>query len=178
MALDSHNALVNSARNVFWKNEVAARVDIEDAQALGINDWTGNVFLENGTAVQIPQPAPQPEPLLFPGFRRAILSVMERISKWRLPGTSTFTEITLGKGQAGPGERQGFLSQLDGAHTEKELKNLVKYKPPKVECRHSSTKSCHQSPVERPLQYQLSSLLPETAQRTCLQAADSPRRAL
>ncbi len=38
VALDSHNALVNSARNVFWKNEVAARVDIEDAQALGIND--------------------------------------------------------------------------------------------------------------------------------------------
>ncbi len=86
------------------------------------------------------QPAPQPEPLLFPGFRRAIFISNGTDFQVETPGTLYFYRNYFGERPRGPGERQGFFSQLDGAHTEKELKNLVKYKPPKVECRHSSTK--------------------------------------
>ena len=178
VALDSQNALVNSARNVFWKNKVAARVDIEDAQALGINDWTGNVFLENGTAVQILSLHPNRSPYYFRVSESNFISNGTDFQV-ETPGTLYFYRNYFGeKAKQAPESVKDFLSQLDGAHTEKELKNLVKYKPPKVECHHSSTKIVTNPRWKAPLQYQLSSLLPETAQRTRLQAADSPEEPL
>lgn len=164
VALDSQDALVNTQRNIFINNGIAARVDIEDAGPLGINDWTGNVFLGNDLAVQVISLHKDRSPYYF------------RITESNFIGNATDFEVECSgtlyfhknyfgeKAKNAPSDSTEFLTRLDGAKTKGDLKELVTSQPPEVECDHGTTKVVTNPRWKEPLQYQLSQHLPTAAE--------------